>query len=243
MRTAQSHPAPRILRHLALATALMLAALPARADSTPQSPARISVTGEGRVDSAPDMAAITLGVATEALTAAVALGENNARLAAVLDRLRASGIADRDLQTSGLNLGPVMDYADGRAPRITGYAASNTLTVRVRDLAALGGILDTAVADGANTFNGLSFGLSDPAPALDAARKAAVADARRKAQMMADAAGVKLGRILEMSENTGYSAPAPMFRDAKMAMAQSVPVAGGEVSHEVTVSITWALEQ
>ncbi|MDO9527058.1 MAG: SIMPL domain-containing protein [Gemmobacter sp.] len=234
-------PLTPFLPLMALAIGLSVAALPARADSDTRS--KMTVTGEGRVDSAPDMAVITLGVATEAQTAAAALSENSTRLAAVLDRLRASGIADRDLQTSGLNLGPQMEYAEGRAPRIIGYAASNNLTVRVRDLSALGGVLDTAVSDGANTFNGLTFGLSDPMPALDGARTAAVADARRKAQMIADAAGVRLGDVIDISESVNSGGPAPMFRDSKLAMAESVPVAGGEVSHSVNVSITWELNQ
>lgn len=202
--------------------------------------ARITVSGEGRVDTAPDMATITLGVQVRADTATAALADNSARLSAVLAALKADGIAERDMQTSGLGLGPVLDYSrDGQPPRVTGYEASNMLTVRVRDLTRLGVVLDKAVGDGANTLNGLSFGVSDPAAMLDAARVAAVQDARRKAQMMAEAAGARLGAVLEMAEQGGM--PAPMFRAAPMAMESAVPVEGGEVSLSVGVSVTWAL--
>lgn len=205
--------------------------------------ARLSVTGEGRIDAAPDMAVITLGVETLAPTAAEALAENSARLGAVLDRLRAEGIAERDLQTSGLSLGPQMDYRQNQPPRVVGYSVSNMLTVRVRDLARLGAVLDLAVSDGATNFNGLGFALAEPGPALDAARVAAVREARRKAEMMAAAAGLRLGPVLEMSEYASAPDPRPMMRMAPVAMeAAPVPVAQGEVSYAVSVSVVWALE-
>ena len=225
---------------LAAALAAAMAAMPALADATK---GRLSVSGEGRVDARPDMAVIMLGVTTEGATAAEALAENSARLATVLAQLKASGIADRDLQTSGLSLGPRMDYSrDGQPPKVVGYEASNTVTVRVRDLAVLGGVLDKAVGDGANTFNGLSFGLADATAALDEARVKAVQEAIRKATMMAGAAGVKLGRIVEMTESGGTPDPIPMYRKGAVAMAaEAVPVEGGEVTYSVHVNVTWEL--
>jgi uncharacterized protein len=204
---------------------------------------KITVTGEGRVEAAPDIATIALGVQVRGDTAAAALAANSERLAAVLARLKAAGIADRDLQTSGLGLGPEYDHSRaGQPPRVVGYQATNMLTVRVRDLARLGAVLDQAVADGANTLNGLVFGLAEPQAALDKARVAAVQDARRKAEMMAAAAGVALGAVLEMSESHG-GGPQPYFRGAPMAMdAAAVPVEGGEVSLSVQVSITWEIK-
>lgn len=225
--------------------ALQLAAVPAFAQGGAEPAAtkgRIAVSAEGRIDTPPDMATITMGVTTRGDTAAAALSANSAQLAAVLQRLRAAGIAERDLQTSGLNLGPQMDYSrDGKPPRILGYEASNMLTVRVRDLAALGTILDQAVGDGANAFHGLAFALSDPEPALDAARVRAVHEARRKAEMMAEAAGVKLGRILAISEGGGMADPMPKMRGGMAMAAEAVPVAGGEVSYAVSVDVTWEL--
>ncbi|MFN3645060.1 MAG: SIMPL domain-containing protein [Gemmobacter sp.] len=224
---------------LAAMLAAPLAALPARAEAPAP---RITVTGEGRTETAPDMATVSLGVQTRADTAAAALAENSAQLARVLARLKAAGIAERDLQTSGLGLGPQMDYSrDGQPPRVVGYEASNQLTVRVRDLSRLGAVLDQAVGDGANTLNGLSFGLSDPAAALDAARVQAVAEARRKARMMAEAAGARLGAVLEMNEQGNGLDPRPMFRTGAAMEAAAVPIAGGEVGYAVSVSVTWAL--
>ncbi|WP_323041021.1 SIMPL domain-containing protein [Gemmobacter sp.] len=225
---------------LASALAVQMAALTALAETAKS---RITVTGEGRVDARPDMAVITLGVATQGDTAAAALAENSRRLAAVLAQLKAAGVAERDLQTSGLSLGPRMDYSrEGQPPKVVGYEASNMVTVRVRDLTALGGILDKAVGDGANTFHGLSFGLTDATAALDAARVSAVKEAARKAAMMAGAAGVALGPVIEMTESGGAPDPMPMYRKGAVAMAaEAVPVEGGEVSYAVNVTVTWEL--
>lgn len=205
---------------------------------------KITITGEGRVDARPDMATINLGVQTQGKTAAEALTANSTGLAAVIERLKAGGIEDRDLQTSGLSLGPQMDYSrEGKPPVVTGYEATNQLAVRVRDLNSLGGVLDRAVGDGANLFQGLTFGLSESGPALDEARVKAVEDARRKAEMIATAAGVKLGQVIEINEQQTGGDPRPMFRrDAAVAQAASVPVEGGEVSYGVNVTVTWSLE-
>jgi uncharacterized protein YggE len=231
------NPRPLILV-LALALSAVLPAMARADDDRP----RITVSGEGRSDVAPDMAVITVGVETRAATAADALRENSARLTAVLDRLRAAGIAPRDLQTSGLSLGPRYEHdRDGRVQSIL-YEASNNLTVRVRALDRLGTVLDLVVADGANSFNGLQFALSDPQPAMDAARRAAVADARRRAEMIAAEAGLRLGRVLDITEQSYGGGPRPLARmDAVMAEAP-VPVEGGEVSYAAGVSIVWTLE-
>ena len=225
---------------LMAAMALQGFAAPAQAEAAKP---RITVTGEGRVDARPDMATITLGVTTQGDTAAAALSENSARLAAVLTQLKAAGVAERDLQTSGLSLGPRMDYyRDGQPPKVVGYEATNQVTVRVRDLAALGGILDAAVGDGANTFHGLSFGLADTTAALDAARVNAVAEAGRKAAMIAEAAGARLGPVLAIAESGGMTDPVPMYRRGAVAMAaEAVPVEGGEVSYTINVTMTWEL--
>ncbi|MDP2083691.1 MAG: SIMPL domain-containing protein [Gemmobacter sp.] len=224
---------------LAVLLAAHLVVVPALAETPDR---RISVTGEGRVDAAPDMATITLGVQTQAATAAEALAANTARLAAVLERLKAAGIAERDLQTSGLSLGPQMEYPrEGQPPRLVGYEVSNMLTVRVRDLARLGAVLDQAVSDGANTFHGLNFGLSETGAALDAARVKAVQDARRKAEMMAGAAGVKLGAVQEITEAGNMVDPRPMYRMGAAMDSAAVPVQGGEVSYTVNVTVTWTL--
>jgi uncharacterized protein YggE len=232
---------PRSLRAAVLALPLMLPlALPALADT----PATITVTGRGAVEAVPDMAVLSLGVTTSAVTAAEAMAANSAALKAVIDRLTQAGFAERDVQTSNLSLNPNWEGQgqDGAPLRIASYTASNQVMIRVRDLATLGTVLDAVVTDGANTMNGLSFGLSEPRPAEDAALRAAVEDARAKAELMASAAGVQLGRILSVSEQGGYAPPMPMFRADAM-MAEAVPIAPGEISTQASVTIVWELEQ
>lgn len=232
---------PRAFRSALLVLPLLLPlAQPALADS----PATLTVTGEGMVEAVPDMAVLSLGVTSTAATAAEAMAANSAALKVVIDRLTASGFAERDVQTESLSLNPNWEghgQEDG-VPRIASYTASNQVMIRVRDLASLGAVLDAVVTDGANTMNGLSFGLSNPRPAEDEARKSAVADARAKAELLATAAGVRLGPVLSISEQGGYAPPMPMFR-ADAVMAEAVPIAPGEITTSARVTIVWALEQ
>lgn len=233
----------RVFKALLLSSVLVLPlAQTGFAQSAP--PATISVTGEGSVDGVPDLAVLSLGVTTQAETAAQAMADNTAALAGVLERLKASGVADRDMQTSNLSLNPVWsDYnSNGGQPKMTGYTASNQLTVRIRALDGLGQVLDAAISDGANTLNGLSFGLSDPRPAMDEARVEAVGDARAKATLLVEAAGARLGKIISISEGGGYAQPAPMFK-AEMSDAAAVPVAGGEVSTTANVMVVFEIMQ
>jgi len=228
------------MRHLAaLLLAISLAGAALAAD-----PARITVTGEGRVDAAPDMATITLGVTSQGTTATAAMAANSAQLAQVLANLKAAGIADRDLQTTGLALNPNWQSNDnGSNLRIVGYVASNILTVRVRALAGLGAALDAAVKDGANTVDGVSFGLADPDPVLDEARRRAVTDATRRALLLTEAAGVSLGAVVAINEGGGSFAPAPMFGKAVGMTAEAVPLASGEVSLSASVTMVWEIGQ
>ncbi len=227
----------RTLNILALSTAL---ALPFSLPALAEGPATISVTGEGVVEAAPDIATISMGVTTEAPTAAEAMSANSAALSAVLERLRAAGVADRDLQTSNLTLNPNwVGYDSGKAPTISGYTASNMLTVRVRALESLGTVLDSAITDGANTLNGVTFGVAEPRPALDEARKKAVADAIARATLLVEAAGAKLGPVVSISESSGFAPPMPMFR-MEASADSGVPVAGGEVG--LTASVTMVFE-
>lgn len=222
------------------ATTLALAPMAALAEDDP---ALITVTGEGVVQVVPDLATIPIGVTTEGASAADAMAANSAALQAVLDRLAAAGIAAKDVQTSNLSLNPNwVQNADGSAPRISGYVANNTLTVQVRDLAALGTVLDAVITDGANTLNGISFGLQDPRPALDDARRKAVADARAKAEVLAGAAGVTLGRLVSIQEGGGAMPPQPMYR-MEAAMASPVPVAAGEVGMTSSVALVYELAE
>lgn len=231
----------RILKAIILATTL---AVPFGHAALAESPATISVSGEGRVATSPDMATISLGVTTFGDTAAAAMATNSEELVKVMANLTAAGIEAKDIQTTGLMLNPNWTYdSNGGAGTINGYTAMNMVNVRVRALDGLGGVLDAAVKDGANTLNGLTFGVADPQPVNDAARKLAVADAARKAGLLAEAAGVKLGSVMSISEQTGYAEPTPMFRAEASSAPGGVPVAGGEVAITVIVNMTWALAQ
>ena len=225
----------RILSALILSTALAGAAL---AEDVTRS---ISVTGTGTVEAAPDMATLMIGVTTQGMTAAEALAANSKATDAVIARLTASGIEARDMQTSNLSINPNWTGYDSASPTISGYVASNMLTVRVRALDTTGAVLDAAVADGANTLNGMTFGLADPEPAYKEARKEAVSDARAKAELLATAAGVKLGEILTIADGGAMTDPQPMYRDA--VAASPVPVVGGELGLVANVAVTWEIAE
>ncbi|MCB1313635.1 MAG: SIMPL domain-containing protein [Sedimentitalea sp.] len=207
-------------------------------------PRQITVTGEGRVEAAPDMATISLGVTHENEQAKLAMEATSDAVARILERIAAMGVAPRDMQTRALSLSPVWSErtaSDGNRARITGFVASNTVMVRVRDLASLGRILDAVIEDGANDFNGLQFDVQNPEPLMDEARRAAVADAMARAALLAEAAGVTLGPVQSISEQGGMR---PMGAMMDMAMRESgVPIAAGEVSVEAMVSMVFAIAQ
>jgi uncharacterized protein YggE len=224
----------------ALAVGALLAA-PALAETAP--PAVISVTGEATVSAAPDQAQIDGGVTSEAKTAREASDANNAAMGKVLLALKGAGIEEKDFQTSRLSLQPQSaPNRTGTGPStIVSYRASNRVTVRLRDVGKLASLIDTMVAAGANDIGGINFMVSNASKLLDEAREQAVADARRKAEIYAKAAGVTLGAPLSISEE---GAPGPVFR-AKMVggMAAAAPVAPGEETLAVTVSVSWAIKQ
>lgn len=227
----------RVLNALLLSAAL---ALPFSAPVFAE--ALVIVTGEATVEATPDMATISLGVTTEGQTAAEAMAANSKALQAVIERLQAAGIEDRDLQTSNLSLNPNwVGYDSGSTPKIAGYVASNMLNVRVRALDGLGAVLDASIADGANTLNGISFELAQPRPAQDEARKAAVADARARATLLVEAAGGKLGKIVSITENSGYGSPMPMFKSD--AAAAPVPVASGQIGLTASVTVSFEIAE
>ena len=224
---------------------VMLAALALAgpAWSQEEQPRVIIVSGEGRAEAIPDMASLRLGVVTEAEVAGEAIAANSEAMAQVLDRLTGLGIADRDLQTSSFSVSPrYSDSSNGGRREIVGYAVSNLLTVRVRDLGRLGEVMDAVAQDGANRFDGLSFGLQDPDKALEQARLLAVADGRAKAELFAEAAAVSLGELLTLSEAGATPRPLSMAR-AEMAMDSApVPIAQGEIEVSASVTLTYAIE-
>jgi uncharacterized protein len=226
------------LRTLAAAFAGVLLAAPALAQTA--LPAAISVTGEATVSVPPDQAEIDGGVTSEAKTAREASEANNAAMAKVLSALKGAGIAEKDLQTSRLSLQPQNAPNRTGPAAIVSYRASNRVTIRLRDVSKVAGVIDTLVGAGANELGGINFMVSNASKLLDEAREQAIADARRKAEIYAKAAGVTLGAPLSISEE---GSPGPMpFRKMAGGMAAAAPVAQGEETLAVTVSVSWAIK-
>jgi uncharacterized protein len=223
---------------VAVALAGGLLAAPALAQVAPV--ATISVSGEASVSVPPDLAQIDAGVSTEAKTAREASEANNTTMGKVLLALKGAGIDEKDFQTSRLSLQP--QYAPNRnGPNaIVGYQASNRVTIKLRDVTKVASTIDTLVGAGANNIGGISFMVSAASKLLDDAREQAIADARRKAEIYAKAAGVTLGSPVSISEE-GAPSPAP-FRKMAAGMAASAPVARGEETLQVTVSVSWAIK-
>lgn len=224
------------LNVLSVAAALVVAmaaafVAPVRAETL------LQVTGEGRMTAAPDMAVISLRVSREGATAAGVTAEMAAAARAVLAALGAQGVAERDVQTSALQLNPRWTRpADGQAPRIVGYEAATGFEVRIRDLDRFGAVLDAVISDGANGFQGVRFALTDPRPMQDGARVAAFDDAMAKARLYAEASGMMVGDIRSIREGT--AGPRPMAEGLSMrAMAADVPVAAGELDVVMHVSL------
>ncbi len=224
--------------------AVVVAALtagPALADE-PFPPA-ISVSGEATVSVAPDLAHIDAGVASDAKTAKEASDANNAAMGKVLLALKTAGIPEKDYQTSRLSLQP--QYAPNRttgASPVVGFHASNRVAIKIRDVTKVAGVIDTLVGAGANDIGNISFEATQASKLLDDAREQALADARRKAEVYAKAAGVTLGAPLSISEGGG---PVPLFK-SRMAVAPMaaapVPIAPGEETLSVTVNVSWGIK-
>ena len=178
----------------------------------------LSVSASGEASRAPDVATLSAGVVTQAADANAAMRENAAQMTRVLAAIRKAGVAERDEQTSGINLHPTYRHVDNEEPRITGYSASNTVTLKVRDIARLGEVLDALVASGANNVNGPSFGIDQPDAVYDEARRKALEQGRRRADMYAEALGLEVRRIVSISEGGRLQAPQPMFAMRAMAM-------------------------
>ena len=248
------------MKHVLLALAAAALAVPsmASAHDTFSGPvvapgnAVLTVAAEGRSTRKPDLAIFTAGVTSSGATAGAALSANAADMTRAIAALKRAGIADKDIQTSNLSLNPV--YADmsrqpvspleQQVPNIIGYQVSNQVTVRQRNLAEFGRVIDTLVSSGANQVNGPSFQMDEPDGALDEARVEAMKKARARANLYAKAAGLKVLRILSISESGGY-VPQPQVMYSRVAMADMggapTPVAAGEVSLSSSVTVMFEL--
>jgi len=236
------------MRSLVLVPAAVLlaaaAALPAAAQVAPME-RTVSVVGEGVATVTPDMAIVTVGVVSQGFTASEALTANNEAMRQTIDALTAAGIEQRDIQTANFSINPRYVYSeDGRTPpRINGYEVSNQVTVRIRDIERAGDLLDAVVRVGANSIQGITFTTAEPDAATDEARADAIADARHRAEIYAQAAGVSVGDVLAISEDTSYVPPQPVIAQfARAEAADAVPVQAGEQEIRVTVRVTWALD-
>jgi uncharacterized protein len=197
----------------------------------------VTVTGEATVAVAPDTAMIRLGVGTQEKTAREASEANARQMTAVLAAIKDTGVADRDIQTSRLSLQPQYDPNKSGTARLTGFQASNQVTVRIRDIDKLPTVLDRAITAGANEMSGIEFVVSEQSKLLDQARDDAIADARRKADLYAKAAGAKLGRVVSITEEG--SAPPP--RPIQALRAGAVPIAPGEQTLKAIVTVSYEL--
>jgi uncharacterized protein YggE len=232
---------------IALAAALLATAASAQTMMMPDpanAPTVLTVSAEGRVSRAPDIVELSGGVVTMAPTAAAAMAENARRMNAVVAAVRQAGIAERDIQTTGLSLQPQYRYEENKPPILTGYQANNTVALRVRRIADAGKLLDTLVSVGANQIQGPNFQVEAADAALDEARVMAVKTARARAELYAKAAGMKIKRITAISEVGGYvPSPRAMMMTAKAEMSDApTPVAPGEVALNMNVTMSFQLE-
>ncbi len=200
----------------------------------------LNLSAYGEVKAAPDMATITFGVQTEAVTAQQAMRDNAAQMTRVVAALRRAGVAERDIQTSGLNLSAQYDYVQNEPPKLRGYQAVNRVTVVINDLSKVGTTADAVVAAGVNQIDGISFGLKDPTAAENQARQLAVRNLQAKAQLYAQSLNVQLSGIRNLTEGGGYAPqpPMPMFaaRAVSMDRAESTPVSAGELTVRIDIT-------
>lgn len=233
-------PVSLSIRSAALGVALLGCAFAAPADAA-DAARTITVSASGSVAAEPDQARVSSGVAADGATAREALDKNSAAMRKVIDELKSAGIDPKDIRTSGLRVEPRYTRPmEGQAPAIDGYSVSNTVEVLVRDVEKVGAILDRLVTAGANQVAGLSFEVSQAETLLDEARKQAVANARRRAELYAAAADAEVGDVLTIVEGDVAQPPRPMF--ARAMKADGVPVERGTQTLEASVTITWALE-
>jgi uncharacterized protein YggE len=240
------------MRNTIFAALLLAAALPTAAQAQQGSTitqaiagTRLDIVATGEVTRVPDIATISAGVVTRASKAGAALQQAANRMARVRAALKAAGVEDRDIQTSNISLNPEYKYDNGQAPRIVGYSATNQLTVRFRDIANAGAILDVLVAEGANQINGPTLSIDKPEAALDEARALAVANGRARAALYARSLGLRVVRVVIVSESGGsYPVPPPM--PMMMARAESAQadtkVDPGEQKLQINLAMTFELQ-
>jgi uncharacterized protein len=232
---------------LAVAAMAAGASVAAGAQMQPQGPVitgtRLDVSARAEVTRAPDIAIINAGVVTQAPDAATAMRDNAQRMSRVIAALKKAGLADRDMATSSISLSPQYRYEENKPPVITGYQASNQLNVKFRDIGKAGSVLDVLVREGANQINGPTLALDNPQAALDEARASAIKSARARADLYANATGMKVKRIVAISESEGFNqGPVPvMARQMTSDAAAKTEILAGEQSVAVTINVVFEL--
>ncbi len=234
------------------ALTLGASALPAAAGAQPTTVTqaiagtKLDVSATGKATRVPDIAIISAGVVTRAATAVAAIQQNADRMERVSAALKRAGIEDRDIQTSSINLNPEYRYEQNKAPQLVGYTASNQLNVRFRDIRNSGKILDALVAEGANQINGPTLTIDKPEVALDEARGKAIAVGRARADLYARTLGMRVVRLLSVSETGGYQVPPPMpvmmRAEAANAGGADTSIVPGEQELQVTLAMSFELQ-
>ena len=232
-----------LLASLLLAGAAAAQTAPIAAPMISSDGTLLSVSAQAEARQVPDVATLSTGVVTQASDANAAMRANAMQMDKVMAAIKAAGIADRDIRTSGISLNPQYKYVENQSPAITGYQASNTVDIKVRDISRLGKVLDALVASGANQVNGPSFEIDQPEPVYDQARREALEKAQARAQMYAKALGLKVRRIVSIDEGGGYRPPMPM---PMMAMARAktesdTAVAPGETTLSANLNVVFEL--
>ena len=204
---------------------------------------RLDINATGEVSRVPDVAIISAGVVSRASTATAALSDNADRMGRVLEALKRAGVADRDIQTSNVSLNPEYRYPQDQSPQLVGYTASNTVTIRFRDIRSSGKILDALVKEGANQINGPTLVVDKPEQALDEARAKAIASGRARAEMYARSLGMRVVRVVSVNESGGYAPPPPMpVMMAARGERDQTKIEPGEQRLQVNLAMTFELQ-
>lgn len=234
------------LRPLALAGVLALGASPMSAIAQTPPPTTsagtlLNVSAQAEARRVPDIATLSTGVVTRAVDANAAMRANAEQMSKVVAALKAAGIAEKDVQTSGISLSPTYQYGENQPPKITGYEAHNTVNAVVRDIGKLGRVIDSLAAAGANQIHGPNFDIEDKDEAYDEARRRAMAKAQARAEMYAETLGMKVRRIVSISEGGEFAPPIPMRTQVMEMKAAETPVAPGESTLSVNLNVVFEL--
>lgn len=205
----------------------------------------LTVHASATTRTAPDLAIVTLGVVARGATARAAQDAQNARMNAVMAAVLAAGVEEGGVQTVGFSLDPVYAYPRNAAPRITAYQSTNVISIRVSNLDAISGLIDATVADGANTLQGIQFTYANEEASRETARAQAVEVARARADAYATAAGMKVARVVSITEPGAFAGPMPSYdyapRDVAQEQAMSNSIAPGQLDNPASVTVVFEL--